>query len=316
MPIAPGYHRCTAIVSDNVGNVGPDPAYPPHMGVTRVHYTQVSRPCNTEYHESTAAQASGGASCACGLFAVGRCTRCETSVCGNHGLPFDGRILCPDCRAAAVEAAADAEARAATRALEASLQRFDRWLDDQYVKPVSDDGLRQLLDGALLSSALCDPEKPGIWPGGWPAPMALCRHLNARYGVPALIEYVETRATQSIVIRADRAGIVELLKRLAAAHDGPYDVYEGVRTRLRGYHLKTIDRTTPWFAGTRTHVQDGGYRSSTSYVKLKRLLLPDGRLVEVGLDDRRISQAAHVVEMRLEDLRKLVDRAGLGHHFK
>lgn len=72
--------------------IGPDPAYPPAMGVARPFSVSRQTPCGMEYQEGAGRQ--GGETCNCGRFAIGRCVECGVYTCGEHSRLVDGRNLC------------------------------------------------------------------------------------------------------------------------------------------------------------------------------------------------------------------------------
>jgi hypothetical protein len=76
--------------------------------------------CEERYQEGppmTEAEA-----CGCGMFAIGRCRRCNRLVCGVHSEMCDGELLCDEHAEAARRSAEEEEAR---RAVDAERERRD-----------------------------------------------------------------------------------------------------------------------------------------------------------------------------------------------
>jgi hypothetical protein len=96
MPIAPSFFECRTVIHDTDVTLGPDPAYPPSMGVTAPQFHPVDRVCGTRYHEATDGPRGGATPvCACGTFAVGVCAECGAPVCGECSSRRNQRRLCP-----------------------------------------------------------------------------------------------------------------------------------------------------------------------------------------------------------------------------
>lgn len=99
--IAPGFVECIAMVGF------PDPSSPRHE--------LTARQCSARYHTTTPgspAAAAGSAACACGLFAIGACPRCDTPYCGDHSWLRDGQRLCSNCAHAFDDQSAKSRAQA------------------------------------------------------------------------------------------------------------------------------------------------------------------------------------------------------------
>jgi hypothetical protein len=52
--------------------------------------------CGHRYHEAAGAEIDVNVVCACGIFAIGRCSDCGKYVCGEHGELHDGQLRCTD----------------------------------------------------------------------------------------------------------------------------------------------------------------------------------------------------------------------------
>jgi hypothetical protein len=87
VPLAPGYWECmTMITKERIGHPAgySNPIPLPHQ-----------EPCGAHYQEEPPGKVSE--SCACGVFAIGRCQTCERPVCGRHSDLVGGKLLCSGC---------------------------------------------------------------------------------------------------------------------------------------------------------------------------------------------------------------------------
>lgn len=80
---------------------------PDIMGVMRPHEQHIDQRCDTTYHEGDGS--ASGASCHCGIFAIGHCGRCGQLVCGVHSAVGTGVLTCDRCLRVEDEAARNAE---------------------------------------------------------------------------------------------------------------------------------------------------------------------------------------------------------------
>ena len=95
--IAPGYWQCTTLVWCDATQWGPMPGTPPHLGIMGPVPAAVQQPCGRRYHEAGGGnEVDVNASCACGIFAIGRCADCGDFVCGEpkHSALYEGRLTC------------------------------------------------------------------------------------------------------------------------------------------------------------------------------------------------------------------------------
>jgi hypothetical protein len=118
-PIAPGFYRCTSLVTTRTGGPGLTNSRigPPVIDTTTE--------CGQEYQEG---QSSGAAlTCNCGTFAIGLCAEDGKPICGTHSALFHGRRLCSDCWHAADRRRADIEAEEGEAAERSHLEARAAW---------------------------------------------------------------------------------------------------------------------------------------------------------------------------------------------
>lgn len=98
--IAPGLWECTAIVSA--------PAFEQRQvaGAPSGHFAPQpvpsSRVCGHRYQALVPGAPEVAEPCTCGTFAIGRCQRCQSPICGDHSGLIDAARVCSTCWAGAV----------------------------------------------------------------------------------------------------------------------------------------------------------------------------------------------------------------------
>lgn len=289
---------------ETIHHMGPDPRYPPQMGVLAPIANTSSRACMTEYQEGVA----GGVtqSCECSLFAVGRCSDCGRPRCGRHGANFPkrgDRFLCFDCAqrlddADAAEAARAGAARAAAankKAREAASQRIEQ------AKPrlmaTTDPVERmlrlwQLLNGRQLDGALTH---------GRNELKALATALSA--GARDLPLQLDVDALNW---RLHPAALMDWVARRARVRPHRYRTYKHVRTKS-----KRDGTLVGWIVGSESRsAEAGSYRMSHWTVDI--VLLSDGTVAEPRSGKRRVEAYQPRAPITVDQLSYVAKLVGVG----
>jgi hypothetical protein len=131
--IAPGYWQCTTLVRRFIPHWGLMPGTSPQLGIMGPVLAARQRPCGRRYQEAGGRnEIDVNASCACGMFAIGRCADCGVFVCGEHSGLSEGRLTCAadiGRRRREAEGRADqGKTTAVTRGVAVGEDAIERWL--------------------------------------------------------------------------------------------------------------------------------------------------------------------------------------------
>lgn len=106
--IAPGYWECTTLVDFPEGEKSAWDIWDPwRASINR------KRPCGRHYQAGAVVSTEP---CRCGIHSIGRCSRCDSPVCGIHGKLYADTLHCNECVRALFEVGQKEKREAAERA--------------------------------------------------------------------------------------------------------------------------------------------------------------------------------------------------------
>lgn len=305
-PVAPGYWRCASVVTETAWTTGPDPRYPPSMGVMGPIPTEVQRICGHEYHEANPGDDAMGdrESCSCGIFAIGRCAECQQPLCGRHGADRKQRFVCQRCRVRLDEEDAAAAAQAAAEQDAVAQEKFAA----EVAHVLAD--LRQRL------LRVTDPTERmlRLWDALNDEPLHTA-YSNQKRLLASFVSDVSGDSQrsplrlkpESLQWHLDRGGLMQWVADKTKTPSARYSRHESVNGFFRG--TRKLDSLAGWRIGSATRSDNDSYRSSSWTVDI--VFLIDGTVAEPRAGQRKIMSYQPQRPIGMGDLRTVGQLVGI-----
>lgn len=272
--IAPGFYECTTELQ--ISGYAPVPGATGAPVPLQPHFSVAV--CGNQYQEASPAPGTAAETCSCSVFAIGRCSRCSTPLCGHHLYRVQGTAFCGTHAAAEKAERAKQQVDSMREGYTTSLERCADWVMRA----------AQATPERFLLLTHWGPVPPSFHyvdnstPGQWNSADAACRRAVDR------VTREVFNSTGEASVEADDLDPRKWKISPGALAEWVYSRHANLPTKKIKF-ARPVERLAllvprPVF-GVLVHVvePDGqGWSTSRRY----KYLTPDGRVIETGDDHR------------------------------